>query len=158
MTEMENAYAAGLFDGEGSVMLTRIHKRDKFRRPTVSVANTSRSLLVSVANTSRSLLEFLKITYGGWISEKKKRKKANHSKSWHWKLTQRQAIEFLRCIVPYLREPEKLRRTSLIINGYVGFTNNGGHYTEDTEKAKLALEAEFFRNSTKRSFLGILQR
>ena len=44
MTETEKAYIAGIIDGEGSIMLQRIHKNE-FPSPCVSVASTSLELL-----------------------------------------------------------------------------------------------------------------
>ena len=49
------AYTAGLFDGEGSITLTRT-KRTRFRSPQVSVASCD-----------REVLEWLRITFGGSI-------------------------------------------------------------------------------------------
>lgn len=45
---MESAYAAGLFDGEGTVALSYETSKHEFRQPAVSVASTTPELLDSL--------------------------------------------------------------------------------------------------------------
>lgn len=60
MTETEKAYIAGIIDGEGSVMLQRIHK------------NEHPSPCVSITSTTLELLEWVKDTVGkGRVISKK---------------------------------------------------------------------------------------
>ena len=44
MLETEKAYIAGIIDGEGSIMLTRLHK-NQYHSPCVSIASTDSELL-----------------------------------------------------------------------------------------------------------------
>ena len=45
LTPVDAAYLAGLIDGEGSIMLTKTRKTDKYPSPKVTIASTSYSLL-----------------------------------------------------------------------------------------------------------------
>lgn len=129
---MKDIYTAGLFDGEGTVTLTKAHKRNKFRAP-----------VVSVTSTSIDLLNFLKENYGGYISQKKLYKK-HHKQSWAWSASYDIAILFLSKITPFLKEPEKLRRARLILKSYKSVTQRNGQYTEKQYIAKLTFEQQFF--------------
>jgi hypothetical protein len=87
--DFDAAYAAGPFDGEGSVTLTRNHP---LRWP---------SPQVPVASNDREVLEWLQARFGGVITTKKPRL-PTHSVSFDWKLTDRKALAFLGLIRPYL--------------------------------------------------------
>ncbi|MFD2655509.1 LAGLIDADG family homing endonuclease [Gracilibacillus thailandensis] len=55
----EAAYLAGIIDGEGTITLTRMHKREH-RRP-----------CITIASTDLELLEYLQTIAGGNISNKR---------------------------------------------------------------------------------------
>jgi hypothetical protein len=129
-TEVDRIYAAGLFDGEGTVGLSNYVR---FRYPTVSLASTT-----------KGLIDFMKDTFGGTICSKRKYKK-KHSPSWHWHLDWQRAIVFLTEIVPYMKEPEKVRRANLLIHGYTAVTPRNGRYTPEQVIAKRDFERRFFR-------------
>lgn len=128
------AYAAGLVDGEGTVVLTK-HK-SKFRSPHVSVASTT-----------RELLEWLLLNFGGLISSKKVYK-PHHKKSYAWCVHYDTAVGFLTLVAPFMKEPEKVRRAQLILQGYKGVTKRNGKYTQEELAAKLNFEDQFFHPST----------
>ncbi|MDQ1144432.1 hypothetical protein QE429_001259 [Bacillus sp. SORGH_AS 510] len=44
MENWEAAYIAGIIDGEGSITLTRMHKKEH-RRPCITIASTDKELL-----------------------------------------------------------------------------------------------------------------
>ncbi len=131
---MEDIYTAGLFDGEGTVTLATAN--GKFRYP-----------VVSVSSTTLCLLAFLQQTYGGHIS-KHKAYQDHHKPSWSWKTTHDNALVFLEKILPYLKEPEKLRRAILLTQNYKSVTQRNGKYTSRQLELKLALEQEFFHPSS----------
>jgi hypothetical protein len=130
-TEVEIAYAAGLFDGEGSITLTR-NRSTRFPSPQVAVASND-----------REVLEWLKARFGGSISAKQPRR-PTHSVSYDWRLTDRRALEFLRQIRPHLQIQRKVKRIDLLLNEYVLCTPRNGRYTDEMEKAKQALVTKFF--------------
>jgi hypothetical protein len=91
------AYIAGLFDGEGSIVIGCSPGRTK-------QANPSYWLQVSITNTDRELIDWLHSTLGGHIAD------GSHNPSrgkqrpcWAWRATSRQAQSFLQKILPYLR-------------------------------------------------------
>jgi hypothetical protein len=100
--DFDAAYAAGPFDGEGSVTLTRNHP---LRWP---------SPQVPVASNDREVLEWLQARFGGVITTKKPRL-PTHSVSFDWKLTDRKALAFLGLIRPYLLIHRKQRRVELLL-------------------------------------------
>lgn len=126
----EDCYTAGLIDGEGTITLSK--SKNSFRFPTVSVSSTS-----------HELLEFLKLTYGGYISNHKTYK-AHHKKSWSWSLKRDSALYFLERISVYLKETSKKRRALFILKFYKKVTPRNGKYTEFQISKKQQFERIFF--------------
>ena len=85
MVDTELAYAAGLFDGEGSISLVRQNN------------NRSHSPQVAVASNDYEVLAWLQKHFGGSIVTKQPRK-STHSVSYDWRLTDRRALSFLHLI------------------------------------------------------------
>jgi len=135
-------YAAGLMDGEGSVSLTRSH------------ANENRSPSVSVPSCSAALTSWMWVTFGGVISGKRTYKK-NHTPSNVWSLTNDAALEFLRIVRPYMREPEKCRRADLLLRDYKRVTARNGRYTAEKLRKKRSFERDFFRNTRRKLVLAL---
>ena len=91
------AYVAGLFDGEGSIVIGCSLGRTNRKNPCYF-------LQVGITNTDRELIDWLHRTFGGHVSDN------SHSPSrskqrpcWAWRVTSRQAHGFLKKILPYLR-------------------------------------------------------
>jgi hypothetical protein len=131
LSDAEAAYAAGIFDGEGSVTLTRVRSG---RWP---------SPQVSVASNDRELLAWLRTRLGGSIVTKAPRA-ATHSISFDWKLTDRRALDFLRVVRPYLVIARKIERVDLLLANYLACTPRNGRYTSEQAKAKQDLVERFF--------------
>ena len=127
----ELAYAAGLFDGEGSISLVR-QKKSRTHSPQVSVTSTD-----------YEVVRWFQDRFGGSIVTKQPQK-PNHSISYDWRLADRRALEFLRTIRPYLVIERKIRRIDLLLTDYVECTPRNGRYTEETAKRKQALIETFF--------------
>jgi hypothetical protein len=126
-------YAAGLFDGEGTVTLTKMNAANQFRAPGVSLSSTT-----------YTLVDFMKSTFGGQIIKLKRAKSQGHKQAWHWQTYRGSAINVLEQISPYLREPEKRRRALLILEQYKVVTPRNGKYTPEQIELKEAFEATFF--------------
>ena len=137
MKETTLAYAAGLVDGEGSIMLSHERAWSRFRLPTVSVASTTPELLHELLHN-----------FGGAISNKRTFKKG-HTPSQVWRVTHRHALKFLVDILPYLHVPEKVRRARLLVYKYALVTPRNGKYTSAMRKNKQSFERAFFSHSTK---------
>ena len=136
---MENndlAYAAGLMDGEGTVTLTKYRAADKFRTPSATMSSTT-----------LCLLEFMQNSFGGHIVNHKTYK-AHHKQSWSWQLRGDSTLEFLKLVLPFMREPAKIRRANLLLSRYKLVTVRNGKYTEEQLAAKQQLEHEFFHPSS----------
>ena len=132
MTETEKAYIAGIIDGEGSVMLQRIHKNE-FPSP-----------CISIASTTLELLEWVKDTVGkGRIISKKNYNIEKHKDCYSYVLRRNDAISLLNDIYPYLIINTKKKRAELIISKYKSVTPRNGYYTDEMLIAKEEFYKEF---------------
>jgi hypothetical protein len=129
------AYLAGLFDGEGTVTLSKNNSSDRFRIP-----------VISISSTTLNLLELCKSTFGGFISTQKVYKE-HYKQSWSWKVNYDAAINAAILLIPYIQEPQKKRRLQLIIDHYKEVTPRNGKYTEEMLLIKSSFETEFFHPS-----------
>jgi len=92
-------YTAGLFDGEGCIIIQR-------SQPYKEKGQISPSywLNVNVAMTDKATIDWLKGTFGGSIADQTSRKnRPNRQPYYHWRITSQNAIPFLKSILPYLR-------------------------------------------------------
>ena len=122
------AYIAGLIDGEGTVTLTRKHKKDY------------RQLALSISSNERVLLEYvLKRTGVGFITNKRKSAK-HHAPSYNWAAYNRQALAVLKQVLPHLRS-YKRKRTNMILKTYLEVTPRNGKYTKELLDEKRDFEA-----------------
>lgn len=131
MKKTDLNYAAGLLDGEGSIMLTS------------AVKGKHRSPHVSMTSTTYELLEFMQKMFGGYIVNKKTYAK-HHKRSWSWQLNYNAAYNVCKVLLPYLKEPEKIRRAKLIVTRYKNVTPRNGKYTTEKLVERQAFEDEFF--------------
>lgn len=88
------AYAAGFFDGEGSIMILPGLRTAK--------SNTHPRLLVSLAQVDRVCLDWLVEKFGGKIRVRQKQAKGNCRVALEWYLCGVNAADFLRRVRPYL--------------------------------------------------------
>lgn len=128
----QKAYAAGLIDGEGSIMLCKQNSKNEFRSP-----------IVSMSNTDYNLILFMKNTFGGSISNHK-RYKVHHKQSWRWAVSRDRAINIIKNVIDYMLEEKKVKRGKLILEKYKKVTPRNGKYTEEMKKRKTKFEEEFF--------------
>lgn len=131
MVDTDLAYAAGLFDGEGSISLVRQN------------SNRSHSPQVAVASNDCEVLLWLQKRFGGSIVTKQPRK-STHSVSYDWRLTDRRALTFLKLIRPYLVIERKIRRIDLLLSDYIACTPRNGRYTKEMAEQKQSLIETFF--------------
>ena len=89
------AWAAGFFDGEGSINIVR----QKKAKPLETVHH---ALLVSVSQVDPRPLQYLQENFGGSIYTRKF-KKAEWKIAHNWAIRSQQAEDFLRTIRPYAR-------------------------------------------------------
>lgn len=83
------AYAAGLFDGEGSITIQR--KVNTF------------CIIVRVTSTDRAIIDFLNRNFGGWVGVQTPNKKVEKCRPcWYWGIQSKAASLFLARISPFL--------------------------------------------------------
>jgi len=117
LSKQDFAYIAGLIDGEGTVTLTRKHKKE------------NRQLCISISSTEKCLLEFvLRATGVGKITNKKTGK-PNHAASFAYAVYNRQALSLLENVEPFLKS-YKRKRARLILSDYLKFTPRNGKYND----------------------------
>ncbi|OOG22830.1 hypothetical protein B1C78_13815 [Thioalkalivibrio denitrificans] len=122
-------YIAGLVDGEGTITLTRKHR------------NENRQLALTISSTERTVLEFVKETLGAGKITGKRTVRSHHSPSFTYAVYNRQALQILRQIHPYLRT-YKAKRSALILRHYLSLTPRNGKYTDSLRQERLQFEAE----------------
>jgi len=128
---MEHAsiYAAGLFDGEGSVNLPSNGKR--FRK-----------IRVTVTNTCPELTSFLRNEFGGNVYVVKARE--GRKAQTEWVMTGASAIEFLRKILPYMRETKKIARARIAVERIAPLIQKTGvNLSADQAMARELAERDF---------------
>lgn len=130
------SYLAGLFDGEGSVMLMKTRSSDVFKAP-----------VLSMTSTTYEFLSLCKDTFGGSI-RRQKVYKAHYKPSWVWVCRYDRALNAIEKMLPFIREPEKLRKMRLLNTEYKLVTPRNGKYTEEQKHAKLQFELNFYPSST----------
>ena len=99
LLQVQIAYYAGLFDGEGSVYIAKQYKR-----------SDGLCLVVSIAMTDTVALKSLVRDFGGCLSTCGRMPKPSHHKQpYKWTVKSQKAITFLRTIRPYtLVESEQI--------------------------------------------------
>ena len=129
MTECQKAYIAGIIDGEGSIMLQKIH------------SNEHPSPCVSIASNTLELLKWIKATVGyGSIIKKKNYNLEKHKDCYSYILRRNDALDFISQIYPYLIIQSKKKRAELILRKYQTLTSRNGRYSTEM----LALKEEFY--------------
>jgi hypothetical protein len=131
------AYIAGIIDGEGTITLTRLHARE------------NRRLVVSIANTEAELLNFVHSEIGAGKITRKRTTSPQHTPSFCYAVSSRQALDLLRQIVRYLRS-YKRQRAELALENYEEVTPRNGKYTAAQDIARKAFENSFLALTPRR--------
>lgn len=126
LSQVDAAYIAGVIDGEGTITLSRKHKND------------NRQLTITISNTEMPLLEFVLDTIGAGKITNKKIYKNHHTPSMTYAINNRQALDLLNQITPYLKTYKK-ERAELTLKDYIRVTPRNGKYNEE-----LLIEREQF--------------
>lgn len=127
LTPVDAAYIAGLIDGEGTITLTRKHR------------NENRQLSISISSTEKDLLEFVLSTAGVGKITNKSTAQAHHTPSFVYAIYNRQALDLLEQLFPYLRG-YKARRAALILRDYIELTPRNGKYTPEQKTLRKQFE------------------
>ena len=134
---VDAAYIAGLVDGEGTVSLSRRHAADE------------RQLVLSISSTERELLEYVCRVVGAGRITSKRSYRAHHASSFTFAICNRQALDLLKQIAPYMRG-YKRARARLVLDRYLELTPRNGRYT-NAMKQERQVFIEKFLSLTARS-------
>jgi LAGLIDADG-like domain len=121
------AYIAGLVDGEGTVTLSRLHRKE------------NRRLVVCISNNDLALLQHVQAKIGAGQVTSKRVYSLRHAPSFNYHVNSRQALELLRQIVAYMRS-YKVDRAKLALQHYLRLTPRNGRYTPDAAAARREFE------------------
>ncbi|TAJ94468.1 MAG: hypothetical protein EPO31_09980 [Gammaproteobacteria bacterium] len=131
LTEAQAAYIAGLMDGEGTITLTKRHR------------NEHRQIVVSISNNEKCLLDYVISVAGiGVISKKSDMRSKNINYS--YTVTNRQALELLSQINPYLIGYKK-ERANYVLKHYLALTPRNGKYSRELLERRTDFIDSFFR-------------
>ena len=126
MKKTDIAYMAGIFDGEGCIV---IHDRSYFTKS--GLKRTRYYPEINVANTNEWIIHQFKFAFGGSLYLRKK--KTNKSQAiWVWQTTSKKATMCLEVLLPYLKL--KKRQAELAIEMEIRRRNRGSHILE-TDKS-----------------------
>jgi len=114
MNKIILAYAAGFFDGEGTICINAIKPNIKNGRTILF-----HSLKVDIRNTDEDILIWFKKHFKGNIKyysiEKLKGTTYNSKKpQWRWNVSSNQARDFLEAILPYLSVKHKQAELAIV--------------------------------------------
>lgn len=126
------AYIAGIIDGEGTITLSKRHRKE------------NRQLVISVSNNEKQLLDYLLHVIGVGTITKKRTYSESHSTNYTYKISNRQAILLLEQTSYYLRT-HKQQRASLILDKYLKLTPRNGRYSDRMEKDREQFIDDFFK-------------
>lgn len=140
LTELDKAYLAGFFDGEGCVSITKQRGGKRSKSPSYNMR-----AIISQAGKGVGLLEYWNAIVGVGVLHSNKHAAKNWSTSVNWVISSDEALEFLTCIYPYLhrkKEEAELaiefqsKKKSVTFDGkaYGGPGNNGGLDTSIIEE------------------------
>lgn len=132
LTPEQAAYLAGLIDGEGTIALTRKHRGEH------------RQLMVSISSTEQPLLKYVKKVIGAGRITNKCTYQANHTPSITYAISNRQALDVLGQVRPYLKT-YKAKRARLILRSYIRLTPRNGKYTQALLKERDVFINKFLR-------------
>jgi len=93
--KLDLAYAAGFFDGEGSVLIDR---GKQTKNPYCGFR-----LEVKISSTSEEIIKCFKETFGAGTIEVRKKYTSGGKDYWSWIVAGNRAAEFLELIYPYLK-------------------------------------------------------
>lgn len=130
LSETDKAYLAGIMDGEGAIYISR--KKD----PTMKAGYGYRMCL-GVANTDLPLMNWLVDVTGLGSVKPRKRHSTKHKQAYDWYLWSIQAYQFLKAILPYLKQ--KRQRATIAIEFMEKHSVYKGYLTPEERTAQAAV-------------------
>lgn len=113
LAPLDAAYLAGLYDGEGSLIIAKARE----------ARNTWRLV---IASCDKDVLEWCKDVTGVGTLVSKPVYSPNHNPSWSWQCYSWNAKEVIEQILPYLKMLRRKERAVMMINELQTLRNKGG--------------------------------
>ncbi|MER3423819.1 MAG: hypothetical protein C4293_11905 [Nitrospiraceae bacterium] len=105
--------------------------------------NKQRGLVVAISNTEIAILKYVQSTTGVGKITNKRITSENHTPSYTYQLSNRQALSLLKQIAPFLKSHKALR-TALVLREYLRLTPRNGRYTKDQLEERDLFIKKFF--------------
>jgi hypothetical protein len=105
MEKIDIAYYAGIFDGEGCVMICKAKNKTSSR-------GVRYWLQCRVVNTDKWLIDSLYMAFGGSVFTRNRRD-TNRMDIWDWSASSKQAGNFLEIIYPFLHVKKQEAKVAL---------------------------------------------
>lgn len=124
--EIKLAYAAGFFDGEGSIVISRRFCRRKHVR-----SNYDYSLLICVSQVDGEIMDWFVGNFGGCVYLKKRLEFEKHKHDvYNWLLSHKAAYLFLKEILPFLKYKKEQAQLAIRFQERLNNAkrNNNGRY------------------------------
>ncbi len=121
MNELDKAWMAGIFEGEGSIEIRKQTKQNWT------------SLTVAITSTDMELIEPFHEEFNGhinWYAMKGNRKQA-----YRWSIWSKNAKSFLELLMPYFRVPRIIKKARLAIK-FQSQKLNANEFRNDPKKRK----------------------
>ena len=132
MTELDKAYFAGLFDGEGSVYIKRMDQM-KHKRPGKPVHKVW-VVRMEIAMTDKDTIKWCHDLFNcGSFGERKV--KEGYKRQWRWRVAHRDALHVALAIWPYAQV--KLHKIEQIIDHYDNYDGTSRGNVVDLQAYKL---------------------
>jgi len=95
LTEPQKAWLAGIIDGEGSIFIMKQKRKDRDR-------DINYILRVAVQSTDKYMIPKIHELVGGPLIVEQYERRENQHNTLKWQLNGKNAIKFLKAILPYL--------------------------------------------------------
>jgi hypothetical protein len=130
MTELELAYLAGFFDGEGSVGIYNTSNRRR--------ATRGFQMKVTVSQTDPLILNEIKEHFGGTLLVCRD-KAATVRTCWQWTASSLIAAAFLRAVLPHLRQKREQAELALQFQAELAKQSRGHAVTPESTTIRVGL-------------------
>ena len=127
--DVDLAYLAGFFDGEGSI---NVYAQSHYS----GYGTFSLRLNIQIEQVHRGVLESFQTRFGGALYQKK-RQKDSHREIFLYQIAAQKAKPLLEALLPYLRQKKEIARLALQM---LGIDLRGGNALEIAERERLSVK------------------
>jgi hypothetical protein len=139
LTKEDLAYAAGLFDGEGHIVIYKDTNRKKGKNPVYI-------LICGVTNTDKRIIDFF---YNNWGACRQIRVRHKEHPKWktcyEWTIQAKMAMNFLKDIYPYLIGKKEKAKLALDFQGGMARMKDGKGLFKQVRKEEMARREKIWK-------------